>query len=360
MHSNTKCRWGILGTASIARKNWHAILNAGNGRLVAVASRFINKADHFIRECQSSAPTCYAVEAVEGYEALIARNDIDALYIPLPTAIRAQWAVKAIEAGKHVVIEKPCGLNADELKEIIRAAERADVQVMDGVMFQHSARIQTLQRLLSSPESLGEVRRINSHFSFMGDQEWIKNHSLVEPAGCLGDVGWYNIRFTLFAMNYAMPVKVRGRMISRSDIGSPVEFEAEMVFGNGVTASIYNAFNTARQQWACISGTRGHVHLDDFVLPHYGNETNFTLHQDSFSGDKCYFNLERHSQSFHIPEYSNNHSTSQEASLFRTFGDIVISGNTDTFWPDVALKTQRIMDAMLLSARTDNAYISLN
>ena len=365
MTNAKKCRWGILGTASIAKKNWHALLNAGNSPIIAVASRSMEKAQCFIRECQHSAPAGYVVEPIEGYDNLIAREDIDAIYIPLPTAIRTQWAIKAALSGKHIVIEKPCGLEVSDLEKILAAAEQTRVQVMDGVMFQHSSRLKKIREILADQHSVGAVRRITSHFSFMGTPEWILSNSMVEPAGCLGDVGWYNIRFTLFVMNYRMPAKVRGRMlngIERSD-GSgftPTEFEGELVYSDGVTATMYNSFNTSRQQWAYISGTEGYLHLKDFVLPHYGNEVGFTLGKDSFNDNGCFFNLERHEQHFSCAEYSNNHSTSQESRLFREFGSIVLSGKWDLVWPELSLKTQRIMDALLESAQSDGCYISIN
>lgn len=349
------CRWGILGSASIAQKNWHAILNAGNCRIVAVGSRSGESARHFIEACQASAPAPYSVDAVEGYEALIARPDIDALYIPLPTAIRTEWAVKAAQAGKHIVIEKPCGVNAADLQRILDAAQTSRVQVMDGVMFQHSSRLPAMRAVLNDGESVGDIRRITTHFSFNGSDEWIQRNSTIEPAGCLGDVGWYNIRLILFALNYALPVEVRGRTlqgIARPD-GSgvtPTEFEGELVFDNGVTATLYNAFNASRQQWAYISGTKGYLHLKDFVLPHYGNEVEFSVGNDSFGGSGCFFNLERHERTIALPEYSNNHPTAQETNLYRTFAGLVLSGARDPFWPQIALKTQQVLDALLASA----------
>lgn len=207
------CRWGILGTAGIARKNWHAILHSGNGRIVAVGSRSAQTAQRFIAECQASAPAPYAVEAVEGYDALIRRPDIDALYIPLPTALRAEWAIKAARAGKHIVIEKPCGVTSADLLRIIDAANAAGVQFMDGVMFMHSSRLQAMRSVLDDGASVGDIRRITSHFSFDADAAWVERNSAVEPAGCLGDVGWYSIRLALFAMQYSMPVEVRGRIL---------------------------------------------------------------------------------------------------------------------------------------------------
>lgn len=365
MLNKTVCRWGILGTANIAKKNWHALLNAGNSRIVAVSSRTQERAQHFIHECQNSVPAGYCVEAIEGYDNLMAREDIDAIYIPLPTAVRAQWAIKAILAGKHIVIEKPCGLDANSLGSILAAAEKMQVQVMDGVMFQHSSRLKLMHEMLNKHSAIGTIRRITSHFSFIASPDWMRSNVMLEPAGCLGDVGWYNIRLALSVLNNRMPVKVRGRMlngIERPD-GSgftPTEFEGELLYSDGITAVLYNSFNTSRQQWAYISGTEGYLHLKDFVLPHYGNETDFMLGKESFHGDGCYFNLERHEQRISCAEYSNNHPTSQESELFREFGRIVLSGDRTSIWPDLSLKTQIIMDALLDSARSESRYVPIN
>jgi predicted dehydrogenase len=366
MNTNERrCRWGILGSASIAKKNWHSIVNAGNSQIVAVGSRSAETAQRFIAECQASVPSPYTVDAVEGYDALIQRRDIDALYIPLPTALRAEWAVKAAQAGKHIVVEKPCGVTAAELQRIIDAANAAGVQFMDGVMFMHSSRLQAIRATLDDGVSVGNIRRISSHFSFIGDDEWIHRNSLIEPAGCLGDVGWYNIRLILFALNYKLPVEVRGRILHgvhrpNSSGVTPTEFEGELLFDGGVTATLYNAFNTSRQQWAYISGSKGYIHLKDFVLPHFGNEVSFTVANDSFAGDGCFFNLEKHERTISLPEYSNNHYNSQEARLYRTFGDLVLSGKRDPFWPEVALTTQRILDALLKSAHSGSIPIALS
>ncbi len=177
-------------------------------------------------------------------------------------------------------------------------------------------------------------------------------------------MGWYNIRLILFALGYELPVEVRGRTlqgIARPD-GSgvtPTEFEGELVFANGVTATLCNAFNTSRQQWAYISGTKGYLHLKDFVLPHYGNEVAFTVGNDSFGGSGCFFNLERHEHTVSLPEYSNNHPTAQETNLYRTFAELVLSGKRDPFWPQVALKTQRVLDALLASAASGGSPVAV-
>src|SRR4051812_12069520 len=102
MANSRLCRWGILGAATIAKKNWQAIRNSGNATLVAVASRSADRAAEFINELQSSVAfepppkTCT-------YEELLASRDIDAVYIPLPTGVRKEWVIKAANAGKHVM-----------------------------------------------------------------------------------------------------------------------------------------------------------------------------------------------------------------------------------------------------------------
>lgn len=116
------CRWGILGAAFIARKNWQAIRDAGNASLVAVASRDLAKARAFIDECQSSAPHPVLPEAMDSYDALLARPDIDAVYIPLPTGLRKEWVLRAAAAGKHVLVEKPVGCDSSDVQEILAGA----------------------------------------------------------------------------------------------------------------------------------------------------------------------------------------------------------------------------------------------
>src|ERR1044071_5151799 len=91
-------RWGILSAANIARKNWKAIRNSGNGAVVAVASRDLARAQKFIDECQAHTPMGNNVQAFASYDELLASKDIDAVYIPLPTGVRKQWVLRAAAA----------------------------------------------------------------------------------------------------------------------------------------------------------------------------------------------------------------------------------------------------------------------
>src|SRR5437588_9607976 len=148
------CRWGILGTANIARKNWQAIRNARNATLLAVASRDRERAGRFIAECQADVPFPTAPVPCGSYPELLQRGDIDAVYLPLPTGIRKQWVLHAADVGKHVLCEKPCGVTSADVEDMLAACRRNHLQFMDGVMFMHSQRLALLRRTFNDPESV--------------------------------------------------------------------------------------------------------------------------------------------------------------------------------------------------------------
>lgn len=367
MTTEKLCRWGILGAANIARKNWDAIRHAENATLVAVASRSKPKAEEFIRECQLDAPHPQAPTACT-YEELLGRKDIDAVYIPLPTGIRKEWVIKAANAGKHVLCEKPCAPTVAELEEMLAACRQNKVQFMDGVMFMHSDRLPLMRRALDESGKIGPIKRIHSQFSFLAPPEFmasnIRASSDLEPLGALGDLGWYNTRFTLWATNYQLPTHVTGRILTagkRPDSSDvvPLEFSAEMWFPGGASASYYCSFVTQIQQWANISGTEGYLHLDDFVLSSFGCEAAFELVVSNLDRTGCTYNMPRRTERIASPEYSNNHPTAQETGLFRRFSSIVTSGRLEPQWETIALATQKVVNACWESARNDGKKISL-
>jgi predicted dehydrogenase len=360
----TPCRWGILGAANIARKNWKAMRLAGNAQLVAVASRDPVKAHHFVSECQAEVPFPQ-VPQVCSYEELLARPDIDAVYIPLPTGIRPPWVIRAAEAGKHILCEKPCAPDADQLRDMLRACQRHQVHFMDGVMFMHSQRLPLLRRLLDDDQTIGTLRRICSQFSFAAPPEFLQSNIRVqpqlEPLGALGDLGWYNIRLSLWVMNYQLPHTVTGRILFPKSTSTevPLEFAADLFFAHDVSASFYCSFRTELQQWAHISGTKGSIWIEDFVLPYYGAEVGLHVSQPYYRIVGCSFNMENHSQRYAVREYSDGMPGAQEVNMIRHFSSAVVHGRHDPRWMEIAWKTQVVLDACLRSARQDSRPIAL-
>ena len=361
-------RWGILGTANIARKNWKALRNCESATLAAVASRTLERSRQFIAECQASAPFDPAPRAIGSYEELLAAPDIEAVYLPLPTGLRKEWVLRAAAAGKHVLCEKPCAVSVMDLQEMIAACHRNGVQFMDGVMFMHSRRLEGIRRILDDGTSVGPLKRIASAFSFNAPPEFfqgnIRAKSALEPHGCLGDLGWYCIRFSLFAMNWQLPRSVTGRMISGirgpdATMPVPTEFSGELFFDGGISADFYCSFLTAHQQWARISGTAGCLEMEDFVVPFFGCEARFQILQSGLKINGCDFNVEAHSQSIAVAEHGNSHPSAQETNMFRNFSRQVRSGKREESWPTFALKTQQVMEACYTSARASGIEVTL-
>jgi predicted dehydrogenase len=362
------CRWGILGTADIARKNWRAIRNAPACALTAVASRDLERCRRYVAQCQAHTPHDPPPRAYGSYEELLASNEVDAVYVPLPTGIRRPWAIRAAEAGKHVLVEKPVGTTAAGVREIVEACRRAGVQLMDGVMFMHSRRLDRIRAVLDDGQSVGRITRIASHFTFGGSDEFfqsnIRTHSELEPLGCLGDLGWYNIRFILWVMNWKLPAKVRGHILAGHRRGDspesvPTDFSAELFYPDGVSANFYCSFLAEIQQWASIGGTKGSLYIPDFVLPHFGSEAAFEVQNPLFHVNVCDFNMEPHSRRVAVREYGNGTENSQETNMFGTFAKLALSGKLDDSWGEIILKTQRVLDACLQSARADGRMVEL-
>jgi len=366
--SEEVCRWAILSTAEIAKKNWRAIAVNDNSTLVAVASRSLRSAEAFIAACQKQYPQTQVPIAVEGYDAILKRPDINAVYIPLPTALRGEWIRKAIEAGKHVLAEKPAGLDAAEVRSLIDMATARGVQYMDGVMFMHSSRMPKLRQVLDDGTSVGKLKRIATHFSFQGDDAFKKSNirtmSQYEPYGCVGDLAWYNVRLILWAKHFEMPSFVSGRILaSLQGEGSPKsvpgEFSGELIYDDGFSASFYCSFLTENQQWAHISGDRGHLTIRDFVLPHYGCEASFEVGHTIFNVHGCEFQMREHLQRHSVIEYSEGRMGAQEVAMIHAFSQLAMGGQPDPKWGEITWATQRVLDALVESALQASRPVAL-
>lgn len=350
-----KLRIGFLSTAGIAKKNWRAIFNSGNCIVSAVASRDIEKSRAFIGDCQRENSFAEKPAAFGSYDELLASKEVDAVYVPLPTAMRKEFVIRAAQNGKHVLCEKPCAISAAGLEEMIAACKNNRVQFLDGVMFMHSPRLEKIREVLNDGASVGEVRRLASAFSFYNGEDFFKTNIRVngalEPAGCLGDLGWYSIRFALWALNWQLPKIVTAKILSASENlpgrpSSPTEFSAEMIFDGGASFTFYSSFVTGKQQWAIVSGQKGFLHVPDFVHAFDSYEPAFEVNRQEIrvaNSIKCPPGVDPMMQ---------GHATAQDTRMFRNFANQIASGQLNDDWPMWALKTQKVLDACLEAARS--------
>lgn len=180
-----KLRWGIIGCAQIATGSvMPAIQESETGIIAAVASRGLEKSSAVAAEFGIG-------KAYGSYEELLADEEIDAVYIPLPNHLHRQWVIRAAEAGKHVLCEKPIALNSAEAAEMVEACRKAGVHLAEAYMYRHHPRIAELREIISRGD-IGELRSIRGTFTYndAGDTTNIRFKS-AWGGGSLYDVGCY-------------------------------------------------------------------------------------------------------------------------------------------------------------------------
>lgn len=149
-------QFGIIGCAEIARKVSRAINLAPNAQLSAVASRSLEKASAFAKA--NNFPPNAKIYGC--YESLLDDPDIDAVYVPLPTSLHLKWACLAAQKKKHILLEKPVGLNVGEFDKILEACEANGVQIMDGTMWMHNPRTHKMKQFLTDKERFGDLKTV--------------------------------------------------------------------------------------------------------------------------------------------------------------------------------------------------------
>jgi len=351
-------RIGYLSTAGIGRKNWKAIYHSGNAVVAAVASRDLEKSRAYIADCQRQFAFAETPRAYGSYEELIDAPDVDALYVPLPTGLRQEFILRAAAAGKHILCEKPCAKDAAGLAAMLAACRKHSVQFLDGVMFMHNPRLPKIREVLDDGKSVGAIRRLATAFSFGPSEDFfttnIRANGALEPAGCLGDLGWYSLRFALWTLNWELPVEVTGRILAQSEDlpgrpAAPTEFAATLLYPGGVSVELFASFLAAKQQWVHVSGRQGWLYVPDFVHPRNGYEPSFEVNRAevrAVSDVPC-------PPGAAADDYG--HATAQDTRMWRNFANQVFSGKINEEWLMWATKTQVVMDACLAAARRGTA-----
>lgn len=250
--------WGILGTARIAAKAIiPALQSLKHTPVIAVASRDLTRAQEFAAPFE--IPRAYG-----SYEDLLADTNVQAVYIPLPNSEHMAWAIKAMEAGKHVLVEKPFALNADEAQLMVSTALEHSVVLMEGFMYRYSDRFEKLFELVRSG-AVGKLRLIQSNFSFMlGNPDDIR----LSPdlgGGALYDLGTYCVNMQRLLMGRE-PVSVQAQC-QMSKSGVDLQTIATIDFGEQAWGQFMVSLNADRSQFLRVVGTAGAIHIENPFNP---------------------------------------------------------------------------------------------
>lgn len=263
-------RWGILGASKFAREFMGPAIHAARGsELLAVASRAGAGAAPF-REFASGC------RDVEGYEALLSDPEIDAVYIPLPNHLHVQWALKAMDAGKHVLVEKPAALHADEFDQLIAARDASGLMAAEAFMIVHHPQWQRARHLVADG-AIGELLHVSGAFSFdnRADTANIRNTARM-GGGALRDIGVYIFGSARFVTGEE-PEITAARLRMEQDFDTFADVQA--LFPSGVTYSAYVSTRMHQTQCMEFHGSNGLLRLTAPFNANVYDQARIEIHQ---------------------------------------------------------------------------------
>lgn len=189
MTTPQKLKWGILGAARVNERLLPAIIEAPNSELVAIASRRVGAAKATL---EKYAPCNPQVQCYDNLESLIHDHSVEAIYCPMANEEHAEWAIKAINAGKHVLIEKPMATTLEDIEQIEQAAIKNNVKVMEGFMYRFHPQHARVQEIVTSG-LIGDVLSVRASFSFLMKQARMYriNRCMAKGGGAMWDIGPY-------------------------------------------------------------------------------------------------------------------------------------------------------------------------
>ena len=249
--SNKILHWGLLSTARINRSLIPPLRASKRNQLVAVGSRAQDSADKYAQE--------WKIPRAHGsYEALLADPEIDVIYNPLPNHLHAEWTIKAVEAGKHVLCEKPLALNVEEVDAIQSAARKHGRIVMEAFMYRHHPQTLKVQELVKNG-SLGTLKLIRGSFSYVLSREGDVRLKLEMGGGSICDVGCYPISYARMIVG-ENPLEVFGWQVA-GPTGIDETFAGQMRFANDVLAQFDSSFVIPFHTFMEIVGSDGTLNI---------------------------------------------------------------------------------------------------
>jgi len=330
--SSSKLRWGVISTANIGRRAViPAIQASANGELVAVASRNEKDARAFADDCR--IPVSYG-----SYETLLADADVDAVYVPLPNSLHRDWSIRSMEAGKHVLCEKPLGLTEAECREMSTAADANGVTFMEAFMYRFHPRTERVLQMIRDGV-VGELKMIQSVFTFRLKQP---GNIRLDPAlggGALMDVGCYCVNISRSAAG-AEPVEAQAVAV-RSASGVDEMLAGSLRFEDDVIASFQCGLNTRRRESYEIGGTDAYLKVADAFLPGKGDVVIEEYRDDN-------------SPVVHTVDGADEYQR-----MVEHFADGVLNGTSLRYPAAEAALNMRVIEALYASARAGGKTVSI-
>ena len=317
-----KVKWGVLGTAGIAAgQTIPGMLKASKCELYAVAGRSLAKAESY-KERFGFA------KAYGSYDELLADEEVCAVYVPLPNDLHKEWVIKALNAGKHVLCEKPIALNAKEAEEMFDAARKNNVYLMEAYAYLHSPYVKNLKDDVSSG-LIGDILYIDTSFVTQGYKEDIRIHKS-KGGGAVYDLGCYCTTMIL-SLTDQNPVKVSAAAeFGYDDVD--VMTSAVIGFDGGLRASFNVGMVLGEEKFGrydnlFVYGTKGYI------------RSAVEYNQEGKAEYKIYLDDEVITRSFDLPQ---NYSLEIDQLSGR-----ILSGDTPYVTEGFSLKNLKLMDEIL-------------
>jgi D-xylose 1-dehydrogenase (NADP+, D-xylono-1,5-lactone-forming) len=248
-------RWGVLGAGWVVdRATGGAIASAAGAEWVALAARDAQRAERLAE--RFGVPVTYAGPGT--YARLVADESVDAVYIALANDAHATWALRALDAGKHVLCEKPLALTGAEVREVAAAAAANDRLLVEASWYRWHPRVQLAQERLAAG-AVGRVRHVAAGFTFSGVPEGNYRLDPARGGGALYDVGCYAVSAALWATG-EQPVDVQARATTGPS-GVDLTTDVVLDFPGGATAEVHVSIAEPERQWLVITGDAGEIEL---------------------------------------------------------------------------------------------------
>ena len=321
---NERVRWGILSTANIGRRVLPAIRASHNGELAAVGSRSLERAQAFARE--QEIPRAYG-----SYEELLADVGIDAIYIPLPNSMHAEWSIRCAEAGIPTLCEKPFASDSAEAQTIVDAFDAQGVMLAEAFMYRFHPQ-QAKVKAIIAEGGIGDLRVINCSFSFPISDE--ANIRLSKPlaGGSLMDVGCYCVNLMRF-MTGEEPARVTASGRIGETTGVDEVLAGTLEFPSGVIGHFDCGLRAYRQHAYTLKGSSGMI-----VVP------------TSFVPDKTADTRVQHWQGDDYREYVIPAADHYQL-MVEDFADALLRGRAPRFPAIDAVSNMLVVDALLGQVR---------